>query len=699
MIMTGKNDVRNLLGRLNARSSEDLGEIAATWRAPMTSRDRLTQIATLYRTMLKPVMVREQWDTLPLSERALVNAVIAAGESGITVGELASDFGQAAADVRERLGDLYRAGILSYEGTANTLPVGEAPVVFVPRELAAVITQVDAEITRGDTTQLTLADLFALRSDRELFEAADLLKVDYVPGLVGREEIIRLLSARLTNPTVRMQAIEGLGHDVRTMWERLGSAPPGTPVTVESLVSQGNDRTHAGRLAALNDLEDRLFVWPVVIDGQRAMFVPIQHGTEFEGAVPKPLVTNFPELSWRPEAPLAWDLTVVLQRLLSPIAPPGINPLQLTAAQAQELGPMLWNAPNGAIPPGYMEALLDLGVHLGLLEEPDDGSTSYERTDRIRSWRLGPWEEQADRVRGAWLNSQTWIEGYAATTLEPWQVDWQAYRVKLLHHLSSLEPGRIYRLRDLTAWIGGFDPDIAGVRATVAVVAPAFADGDESNPNGLRALLAHTITTMLNWQGLIDVIAIAADETAVRLDPRIRQIARATPGDRSAAQPEPMMTIEDDLIIIITNPSAIQIWSLLAFAEPVELGQATRFVLTAESMRAAQLAGFRTEQVIQFLTRQAGSAVPDNLAQRIERRAAEMRGLEMTAQITITTDSEADALTIKALLEADGYVVLLAPRSVSVGIGRRMPIVTDVERIESLLKMANLGEVDQRIRL
>ena len=120
-----------------------------------------------------------------------------------------------------------------------------------------------------------------------------------------------------------------------------------------------------------------------------------------------------------------------------------------------------------------------------------------------------------------------------------WQVDWQGYRVKLMHHLSSLEPDRVYRLSDLVSWIAEFDPELIGSRASVAVLHPSRIETDLTGPDGLRALLRHTMETMLSWLGLVDFVPIGADEAGVR-DPRavvtILDLADFTEADLTAAK-------------------------------------------------------------------------------------------------------------------------------------------------------------------
>ena len=49
--------------------------------------------------------------------------------------------------------------------------------------------------------------------------------------------------------------------------------------------------------------------------------------------------------------------------------------------------------------------LVELAVNLGLIQEPEDGSTQFERTAAMREWRLKSWAEQTARIRSIWMSS------------------------------------------------------------------------------------------------------------------------------------------------------------------------------------------------------------------------------------------------------------------------------------------------------
>lgn len=297
------------------------------------------------------------------------------------------------------------------------------------------------------------------------------------------------------------------------------------------------------------------------------------------------------------------------------------------------------------------------------------------------------------------MGATTWIEGHPSTGIEPWQVDWQGYRVKLMHHLSSLEPDRVYRLSDLVTWIAEFDPELIGSRASVAVLHPSRIETDLTGPDGLRALLRHTMETMLSWLGLVDFVPIGADEAGVRINAELRRVTRAQGGPDRGDTGTASVTVHGDLSIDLTDPTAIQVWSALAFADPISLGETSRFQMTSESIRGAQLAGFRTEQITQFLERQADGKVPDGLGMLIEARASESQGIDLSANVMITASSEDGAEAIANVLTGENYVVRQTGNVVQVAIGIQRSVVADVQRVTNILDLANLGTLTNRIRL
>src|SRR5687767_10967408 len=125
--------MRNLLGRLNARSADDLKQIADAWQIPLSGRDRLVQIGQIYRSMTRLTIARASWDTLEARLRSALEPILDAGDDGMTQPELVAATGQTESAARKAVVDLFTHGYLALDGAEATLPIGELPRFFVPR--------------------------------------------------------------------------------------------------------------------------------------------------------------------------------------------------------------------------------------------------------------------------------------------------------------------------------------------------------------------------------------------------------------------------------------------------------------------------------------------------------------------------------------------------------------------------------------
>jgi hypothetical protein len=158
------------------------------------------------------------------------------------------------------------------------------------------------------------------------------------------------------------------------------------------------------------------------------------------------------------------------------------------------------------------------------------------------------------------------------------------------------------------------------------------------------------------------------------------------------------LTIGQDQVVMLSDPQPIQVWSLLAFANPVTLGELSTFAITPDSVRNAQAAGFRPEQIVQFLERQASSPLNPDLSARIRALADQVERFELSAAVILECDSRDGMESAKTLLETDGYQVTSAGNRQIVSIGQQRAVTADIERIHARLDAAGLGPIVRRIR-
>ena len=67
--------MRNLIGRLNARSQTDLDRIAVAWRMVITAPDKAGTVAQVIRTLTDIRAVRDAWWSLDDNDRALLTVL------------------------------------------------------------------------------------------------------------------------------------------------------------------------------------------------------------------------------------------------------------------------------------------------------------------------------------------------------------------------------------------------------------------------------------------------------------------------------------------------------------------------------------------------------------------------------------------------------------------------------------------------
>ncbi len=332
--------MRNLLGRLNARSPDELQRIARFWQVPLPGADRGRQVGALYRAMTDIRHARAVWDRLDLNAQAIVRE-LALGDYGTsTITGIAALTGLSDGVTREAAVRLFQQGMLAREGDKQELPVGATPRLFLPRELGQIFRRVQDEIDAGDMATSSLRVLMEMLDDPEIEEAATIWGIKVVPGLRRRGDLISQILKQVDNADRVRRVIEGRGRAARALWEAVrGRADQGplplddalaaADLAVPEFASPDFVRSGARALQALSELESALLVFHTYRrDGSRWLFVPQEILHPGAVAVTLPLRPLQPLASGLvPEPPpvfreaLAWDLLTVLREISEHVAP------------------------------------------------------------------------------------------------------------------------------------------------------------------------------------------------------------------------------------------------------------------------------------------------------------------------------------------------------------------------------------------
>ncbi len=631
---------------------------------PLSGTDRIGHVSRLYRALSDPRTVRDCWDRLPEDERAMVRLLAVSEETALTLPELATHLGIEETEARQIAARLYHKGIIAREGDDEPLPVGVLPRLFLPRELTSLFRRIQDEIEAGDVSTTPLRALLALLDDAELEEAARTWGLRVIPGLRSREEMTQLVLGQVSDPERVATVAAKRSRDAAQIWQRVRDEPSGAPVPLaEAAAAAGltlDDPRHAQRLrTALAELESALLVWHTYRpDGSRWLFIP-QEIRAPRPAAPSPValqpVAEPPTAHLPPRYPyaLAWDLLTVLRALTAPGAPAAGPTENLPRSWLRRLNRMLWNRGQDLPPSGYLDFLLALADAEGLIETRDGEAIAL--TPAIRPWRDRSFAEHTDRLIRWWLGMPDWVEGRSREEVDVWGAEWVPFRRRLLAHLSTLATDAWYPVEGAATWIAARDPDLLGSTITVATArSTAEADDAARRRAAIADVIAVTLQTALAWFGLIEITGAARQPLVFRLTPIGRTVAQGNPLPNDAPPAGPSLRVLSSGEIQLLSPSPLRVWSLLAFADLVDLDATSVFLLSQESLARALAAGFELRHVTGFLASQSGTALPAEVEQRLSDWARQYRRVRLRRAIVATPDDAGAIEEIRQAVQAAG---------------------------------------------
>lgn len=691
--------MKNLLGRLNARSSEDVARIATTWRIGVDGADKLGMVANVYRALTDVRTIRDVWAALPDDECALIVALLETPNGTLTIPELATGLQLPAEEIRRRATALFQKGLVVREGDDAALKVGELPRLFLPRELAVLIRRVRAEIAAGDVSGAPLPALLASLDDVEIEQAADAWGLHVIAGLKSRAELTRLLLSQIDDPLRRETVTAKLTGAPAKIWRAVRAGPSGRPLALSEALAAAelNERdpraAHRGRLA-LADLEDKLLLWHTYNQhGERLVFIPaeiIEAGQRPAVQTPPPATVTVETkpasaASARHPHALAWDLLSLLRAISEPGAPKMVDLEEAPHSWLRNLNRALWNRGPDEPPEGYLAFLLDLAAIERLVEGGDAGAEQpYALTAEMRAWRTQSFAEQSSRLRSAWLRAAVWIEGDEQGDIEVWGADWPGFRLKLLAHLSAFADQTWRALADASGWLANRDPEMLGSQFRAATARATEISGDEraSRSAAIAEVIGVTLSTAADWFGLIDVMSLPRQPRSMRLTRLGVALAagNAAPPDETGGAPALDVTATGE--IVLRGASPLRVWSLSAFAELIELNAESRYRLTEASVRRALAAGFEKRQIMTYLRNETGARLPAAVEALLETWSKKPRRVRVGRTVAITPDNAGELGDLIGLFERDGQRVRLFETVVLIDVADQ----AGEERVRALLR-------------
>ncbi len=650
--------MRNLIGRLNARSQTDLDRIAVAWRMVITAPDKAGTVAQVIRTLTDIRAVRDAWWSLDDNDRALL-AVLSEAREPMAIESIAAATKTNEADTRSAAIRLYRSGWIARDGDNSELRIDEMPRLFVPPELAGAIVRVRSELSAGNRALAPLTELLSELDNVELESAAQQWGLAVLPGLRSRDELIALITTAVGEPGATEWLVKRLDPDDALLYQVVREGPDDGVPLAEALERARIDLDapggHLRARALLGRLERSLLVWHGYDwKGERLLFIPVDiRSPHAKGPIEPPTAIHLSDSA--PIAAyhyhLAWDLLTLLRGLTATDRPRTRPGDPFPGGFLERLNRRFWHHGGERPPDGYVPFLTALAQSEGLIV-PEDGRGPITVASDIRTWRDRSFEDQDARLRLRWLTAIDWIEGSEQSAIQIWGADWRTMRRTLLEAIADI-PDNEWRPLDLVAtWIIERDPGLLGRAYTVAVGVGIDDEGAEGRRNAALAVITITLRRAFVWLGLIETRRAAAHEFVMRVTPRGRAVATGKALDRE--QNLPIMTLANGGTLTLDHPHPLQIWSLSAFTDQLELGPPARYRLSARSIDRAIEAGFQASQIASFLRNQTRMDLPVEIASLLEKEQRQHPIVQFEAATLVTPTSEHARNELTRVLTAAG---------------------------------------------
>ncbi|MGD9711358.1 MAG: hypothetical protein AB7V46_04735 [Thermomicrobiales bacterium] len=660
--------MRNLAGRLTARTNQELMRIAEFWQVVVGGRDRHTVVGQLYREMREVRSARDVRERLNDRERAVIRqlALDDEDERSWTLPALSAALGWAEQDTREVAIALYRKGILYREGDDDELPVGELPRVFLPRELTASFRRVQDEIDAGSLDRVPFPALLALLDDTEIDQAATDWGIEVLPGLQDREELTRQLVQAIQEPDRRASILAGLSADARDLWSRMMERDG--PSALQDIVSEVRALEGDGiaasqrRRNAIGQLEERLLVWHSYgPDEKRMLFTPAEmrqrrRMIEREARAPQPVSEAIAVAPWLHRWAVPWDLMTLLrgvsashQQEVSLIAP--------SRTWLEQIAARLWIAGGEDQTLNYLTFLAALGQNENVLQVEEAADARVQPGRSWKHWRSYSFSEQFSHLVWWWTASPDWNECAVRTDVIVRNAALPQFRRKLLALIDQLEAGEWFECEAVGRWIAEVDPDILGEDAAIATAA-SF-DVPAGHPEwGKRAtslVIQRELETALTWFGFIETGTVDSGRQVMRTTDALRAIQSENAVVDDAQPAGPAMLMLGDGTIELRIPSPVRVWALSAFATLVHFRPAPTYRITEQSLRRALSQGPVVGDVISYLESETGEALHATVREDFEKWAQSERAVRVRRLIELTPDSESEEERLRTLLREGGW--------------------------------------------
>lgn len=704
---------------LRTCTPEQLRAIAELWGVPPLEGDDPNEILRLERGMRDAIATRTAWEALDAAERAVLLAIVGPAARNWCVTErLETRTGLDLTQITDALAHLSERFIVSHEivkmqgdelvgqrtafyGYASTrsaqTPVVEREIVYVPTELATTFYATGREISGAlpDRTTLSLDDLLAP------YRQGDLDQIGRRFGLTlhtycSRNEVRAVIADNVSQADAVRYAITQIEEPLRDVYEWLLAR--GGRATIDELRRRMGWNAPT-LLQSLRTFEEYAIAFDAFSDGQRVLFVPAKTFDNLRRAHTRPQVeTGLRERaapqSCRPaDSIILWDVAALVAAVMQ-------HDIELTRAQAlpkraaQRLIPMLsneWARQSDESGYRYLAQVLAEALDLGIVQTANvEDHLRLELGAKLDVWSSQDARMQTHRIIRRWSHNRNWHDRVGAH-YSGWMSSYisvSTAREALLQSLRQCAPGVWYDVPSLLRTVRGDDPFVLRPNQRFTghggfkVADEVRAHWDDTDGELLSGILSSTLHELGILSLGYDVDTLPTTYESLNPDAiMLTELgAEVLKGDLGLAHvpTERALILQPNFEVLLLEPHMPALYTLIRFAQPEQLGRASRFKLTRETLLRAMNEGMPLEEMLTFLTRHSQKDLPQNVLYTLDDWSRQYKGTRLSQVVLIEVDDESlatelcDSVKLRELgLRRVGPLAVAAPEGSAVRAVRR----------------------------
>jgi hypothetical protein len=682
-------DMKSLGALIRARNLEELHIIANLWGAPPPVLGDTEEALILERHMRDPISARTLWDHLTTTERQVTQAIVGpSARNWNLVAALPERVNLPESDVLQTLDHLCAIFLVEREVArvqGNELvgvripfysfatprnhqdPITEQEIAYVPTEIATTFFSIGREFNGipCDRGTLGLEDLLQPYRQGDIEQIGRRFNLT-LQSYSSRNEVRSVVVQNASQPNAIQYVVNHLEPSLQRLYDWI--IKDGGRISIKE-VCQRMRWGMPELIAAIHTLEDHALAFDAFSQSQRILFIPADAYENLRRVQSQPKIevglrSRSSPRSIRPaDSTILWDIAALVWLVIQ-------QEVELTRTHTlpkrtvQRLTPLFSNdnvTDDEEQSTRYLTQLQFEAIDLGILRiVTTDDRARLEIDDNISQWGSQDCRRQTLRLLRRWTHNRNWHDR-VGVNYHPWMsnhIKPSTAREVMLSILRQCEPGIWYDVRSLLVTILDDDPFVirpdqrfagqGGFKMTDEV----RAHWDETDGELLCGLLSSTLHELGIVSLGYDQENVPPRRTTVNPDAiMLTELGAEVLKDDFGRAPTPgarALILQPNFEILLLEPHMPALYWLIRIAEVEQLGRASRFKLTRESLLHAISDGIALEDIINFLRDHSEKELAQNVIYTLHDWSRQYKETRVSQVILIEVSDECLASEIFA---------------------------------------------------